>query len=100
MKWIFEGRVYSSLEELSGKIMSEGNKPEPIFTQADVDKYAIYYYNNLYKKIILTPFDYFKNISQNSLKNYNNFYDYLEGEFGHLLNKVDVGEGAESESEL
>jgi hypothetical protein len=74
MKWIFEGSVYSSLEELSGKTMSKENKPLPVFSEFEVLSYAIYYYNILDKKFALTPFDCFK--------------------------KNDVGEGTESESEL
>lgn len=41
MKWIFEGRVYSSLEELSGKTMSEGNQPEPIFSLEEMKEWGL-----------------------------------------------------------
>lgn len=85
MKWIFEGRVYSSLEELKGKTMSEGNQPEPMFTLEEMKDFAEW--------------------AANAPKT-NNIY-LSKGDRGMpqfmyeaMNKKVDVGEGAESESEL
>jgi len=90
MKWVFEGRVYSSLEELSGETMSEGNKPEPVFTETEVREYALY--------VGWTRRN--KNISPNEL--FSGDYvlpsDTVTVKFFDK-NKV-VGEGAESESKL
>jgi len=73
MKWIFENRVYSSLEELSGKTMSDDNKPYCVFTKSELIDYASHYVK-LFRDDVLKLMTNFK--------------------------KVDVGEGAESESEL
>ena len=91
MKWIFEGRVYSSLEELSGKTMSEGNKPEPVFTEEELFNKEESAFNAARSGV------YFgstieMNLMKISLK-FKTFQDYKN-------KKIDVGEGAESESEL
>lgn len=89
MKWIFEGRVYSSLEELSGKTMSEGNVPEPVFTEREVLEYALHQsWTKNHKGI--SPVKLFTDLHIRDAKPL-----YIDGK---LL--VDVGEGAESESEL
>lgn len=93
MKWIFEGRVYSSLEELKGKTMSEGNKPKPVFTLEELDDC---WWES--RQTFAMEVKHYSSIHIN--KFYNNFHDYLEGKFGDILDKLDVGEGAESESEL
>jgi len=90
MKWIFEGRVYSSLEELNNKTMSEGNKPEPVFNKNELDGYA---------KVMALDFARYLDAEGVNFERWGfdpNMYDeYLKN-----FNKVDVGEGAESESEL
>jgi len=90
MKWIFEGRVYSSLEELKGRTMSEGNKPEPVFTLEEFQKCWF-----VCKSIYVDK-------DQNGFFIDKKFHNHLYGEYGidTYYKKVDVGEGAESESEL
>jgi len=91
MKWIFEGRVYSSLEELSGKTMSEGNVPQPVFSEQEIINY-ITYCNRKNKGDCIRPAVYFQQpyIQKFDLSMFHVKYS----------EKVDVGEGAESESEL
>lgn len=55
MKWIFEGRAYSSLEELSGKTMSEDNQPEPYFTENEVIDFIDHFISCEKRSDLLTP---------------------------------------------
>ncbi len=88
MKWIFEGRVYSSLKELSGKTMSEGNKPEPVFTLEDLKLLQRYDLHSRYNSLEI-------DFSGNG-----QFVEWEDIENLFVIKNFDVGEGAESESEL
>ena len=87
MKWIFEGRVYSSLEEISGKTMSEGNKPELMFTLEEMQNWCM---AANYSTSYLSKID----------SNMPSFVYADMSIYESIKKKLDVGEGAESESEL
>jgi len=81
MKWIFENRVYSSLEELSGKTFNENNQPKAYFTLKEMKNVSEWPFP---LEIYLTKKD----------------RELLQSMYKLMSKKNDVGEGAESESEL
>ncbi len=94
MKWVFEGRVYSSLEELSGKTMSEGNNAEPVFSVQEMMGYFDYLNKPRFSvNGILTPLEFFSG-------NYISASNTVLVRFEDATKKNIVGEGSESESEL